>query len=828
LVGIVIVSHSAALAAGVVELARGMGPAVPMAAAGGLDLPGQPVGTDAALILAAIEQVYSDDGVAVLVDLGSAVLSAEMALEMLPEERRAHVAVSEAPLVEGAVAAAVQAQQGRSLAQVLAEARGALAAKGLGAPSPAAPARESVHDLELLLTVRHPLGLHLRPASRFVATASRFTGATIQAWNSTTGRGPADAKSLSELGALGVRQDHRLRLAASGPEAGPALSALMALAEADFGDEEAAKQAGPPNLSAAGASVGVEASGGWQGVPVAPGIAIGPACFFTASAAERPTQDALDPAGEWQRLEQALAATGQEIEAARASVARRAGPAAAAIFEAQALLLRDEALLGPARQRMEAEHQSAAAAWWQAVQAMARQYAGLEDEYQRARGADIEAVGQQVLLNLLGRAARVTEWQGAGILLADDLSPAEAARLDPHKVLGIALAAGGPTSHSAILARALGVPAVAGLGPALLSLSAGTALMLDGTAGRLWPNPSSEQAEDYAQRAAAQQAGQARARAAADQPAVTRDGRRVAIAANIGTPAEAGPAVALGAEGVGLFRSEFLFLDRPKAPDEDEQYAAYRAAAEALAGRPLVIRTLDVGGDKRLPFMDMPAEANPFLGVRGLRLCLARPDFFKVQLRAVVRAAAMGRVRVMFPMVALPAELRAAKRLLAEARAEVAGRGQPTPEHIELGIMVEIPATALQAERFAPEVDFLSIGTNDLTQYTLAAERGNAQVAALGDGLHPAVLHLIALTVSAAHAHGRQAWVSVCGELAADPLAARLLVGLGVDELSMMPAAIPQTKAIVRGLRYETAQAQARAALALESAEAVRATFKSP
>jgi multiphosphoryl transfer protein len=438
----------------------------------------------------------------------------------------------------------------------------------------------------------------------------------------------------------------------------------------------------------------------------------------------------------------------------------------------------------------------------------------------------VEDVGRQVLLNLLGAGPRAAAWDEPGILVAADLGPADTAQLDAQQVLGIAVAAGGPASHSAILARTLGIPAVVAAGEGLLRLAEGTPLLLDGDAGRIWPNPSPELKAEYARRAEARRVSQTRALAASGELAVTRDGHRVAVAANIGTPADARKALEMGAEAVGLFRTEFLFIDRRSAPNEEEQYAAYAAAADILGQRPLVIRTLDVGGDKPLPYVEMEPEANPFLGWRAIRLCLARPEFFKVQLRAIVRAAVDHPVRVMFPMIAVLAEFRAAKALLSESRSEVAQRGQRVPERIETGIMVEIPSAALRAEQLAREVDFFSVGTNDLTQYTLAAERGNRQVAALADGMQPAVLQLIGQTVTAAHVHGK--WVGVCGELAGEADAVPMLVGLGVDELSMNAPAIPRVKEIVRALDYGAAQAQAQAALALEDPEAVRAVFTPP
>jgi phosphocarrier protein FPr len=361
------------------------------------------------------------------------------------------------------------------------------------------------------------------------------------------------------------------------------------------------------------------------------------------------------------------------------------------------------------------------------------------------------------------------------------------------------------------------------VGPDLLSLAEGTPLLIDGSTGQVWPQPEASLAAEYSRRAVAEQAAKAAALAASAAPAVTRDGRRIEVAANIGSVADAQAAVAAGAEGAGLFRTEFLVLDRRAAPDEDEQYGIYRAVAAGLAGRPVIIRTLDAGGDKPLPYLDLGQEANPFLGWRAIRVCLDRPDFFKTQLRAIVRTAVEFPVRVMFPMIATLTEWRAARALLAEAQAEVAARAQAVPARIETGIMIEIPSAAVRAAQFAAEVDFFSIGTNDLTQYVMAAERGNPRVAALADAFHPAVLELIGKVAEAAHAHGK--WAGVCGEMAGDPEAVPLLVGLGIDELSMSPPAIPRAKQIIREADYAALRAAAQRALAAESGAEVRALF---
>lgn len=825
MVAIVIVSHSARLAQGAAELARGMaGPDVPLAAVGGLDLPDQPLGTDAALIQKAIENVYQPDGVVVLMDLGSAILSTEMALEALPPERRERIVLCEAPLVEGALAAAVQSRLGASLAQVLAEARGALAPKAaqLGLAPPDQPAVTAAAPagpaLTLELAVRNRLGLHARPAARLVQTAGQFAGADVHLRNVTAGRGPVSAKSINAVATLGVRQGQIVEITAAGLEAEAALAALQRLADDNFGDVDEAAPAAAQAAARPAAASGE--AGGLLGLPVSPGIALGPARLYQPTLPDIPAHLIDDPQAEWDRLLAALDQTRAQIQAARAAVAQRADRYAAAIFDAHLLFLDDEALRGPARAAIFDERLNAAAAWQRAVDSVSAAYQALDDDYLRARAADVADVGRQTLLNL-GNGHSPAPLSQAGIVVAGDLSPADTAALDPSLVMGVCTAYGGPTSHAAILARALGVPAVAGLGPGLLAVAEGTVLLMDGATGQVWPEPAAALAADYARRAEVERSTKAAALAASAAPAVTRDGRRIEIAANIGSVADAQAALAAGAEGVGLFRTEFLFLDRRAAPDEEEQYAIYRAAAAGLEGRPVIIRTLDAGGDKPLPYLDLGPEANPFLGWRAVRVCLDRPEFFKVQLRAIVRAAAEFPVRVMFPMVATLGEWRQARDLLAEARAETAARGLPVPASLETGIMIEIPAAALRAKQFAAEVDFFSIGTNDLTQYVMAAERGNPRVAALADSFHPAVLDLIGRVARAAHALGK--WAGVCGEFAGDPLAVPLLVGLGIDELSMSAPAIPRAKAIVRDLEAGRLGDLVERALAAETAADVRA-----
>ena len=830
MVGIVIVSHSAALADGVVELAREMGgEEVAIEPAGGLAEPGQ-LGTDAERVRGAIERARSEDGVLVLMDLGSALMSAEMATEMLEGETGGRILLCEAPLVEGAMAAVARARGGATLDEVAAEARGALRMKasqlgveesGPGAP---APAPGTIGEgPELRLRVGNRLGLHARPAARFVGTASSFE-ADVTVTNETRARGPADARSLTALATLGVRQGDEILVRARGAHAAEALAALRELAAANFGDEDGgaprgtgAAMAAPAPATSPGSAPPAPPAPGTRliGVPGAEGIAIGAARPLGEPAVVVEEGPAGAPEEEWGRLEEARAAARRDIEHARATVANRASEAEAAIFDAHLMLLDDAALLGPARSSVFEAGRGAAEAWQVAGGNAADAFRALDDPYLRERAVDVEDVARRVLRHLVGEAPEAAPRE-PGIVVADELTPGQAAGLDRALVRGIATARGGATSHAAILARALAIPAVVGLGEALLAVAEGTPLVLDGEAGTVDVDPGPAAiAEHEAQRVAAEERSRS-ARARAHEPARTRDGRRIEVFANVGGPAEVAPALERGAEGVGLLRTEFLFLDRQTPPGEEEQLEAYREIAGALGGRPLVLRTLDAGADKPLAFLTQAPEANPFLGRRGLRLSLVQPELLRTQLRAVLRIAAEHPVKVMFPMVSTPAELRAARALLEETRAEVGGR-----HDLEVGVMVEVPAAALAAERFAREVDFFSIGTNDLTQYTMAAERGNAELAGLIAGPVPAVLRLVREVTVAAEVHGR--WVGVCGELAGEPAAAIVLAGLGVSELSMAGGRIPEVKEALRGIDLATARRLAERALQLESADDVRA-----
>jgi multiphosphoryl transfer protein len=822
-VGLVIVSHSAELAEGVVELAREMGgEGVRVEAAGGLD--DGSMGTDAARVQGAIERAMSDDGVLVLMDLGSALMSAEMATEMFAGNGR--VLLSEAPLVEGAVAAAAVARGGASLEEVAAEARGALAMKSsqLGAeePSPPEAVAAAPAEAEVRLPVVNEIGLHARPAALVVELASRFD-ADLRLGKA--GRpGQVNARSLTGLMTLGARLGDELVASASGPQAAEALTALEALAREGFGEGMAA--AGPPRGAPATgppapspppvapeAAAPPAAGTVLAGIAASAGLAVAPARHLETGAGPPPEREAEGVDAETERLERGMAAARAAIEGDRDGLTARGAAAEAAIFSAHLALLDDEALLAPARAAIE-RGATAERAWFDAAEDAASTYRALEEPLLRERAADVEDVGRRVVTAIVGdgRPAGLTE---EGIVIAAELTPADAAALDTNLVRGIATAGGTPTAHAAILARALGIPAVVGLGPAVLAVPSATPLLLDGDQGSVHVAPADElvrSAQQHEERSAARRA---EALEHAREPAITRDGTRIEVVVNLDEPDDAATAVELGAEGVGLLRTEFLFLEQATLPSEQEQAERLAAIAAALGGRPLIVRTLDVGADKPLPALPMDPEDNPFLGVRGIRLSLERPDLLASQLRAILRVAAEHPLKVMFPMVATVAEVREALALLDEARVQT---GVDTP--LETGIMVEVPAAALLSERLARHVDFFSIGTNDLTQYTMAAERGNSRVASLLAGPHPSVLRLVRETVRGADAHGR--WVGVCGELAGDPPAAVLFAGLGVRELSMAPRLVPEVKAALRSVTLDDAREAAERALATEHAEEAR------
>ncbi len=562
-----------------------------------------------------------------------------------------------------------------------------------------------------------------------------------------------------------------------------------------------------------------------RGIPASRGIAIGPAFRFKKNELQIERYQVSDPVAENQRLDDALEQARREIiqvlEKARGEV--EAGTAS--IFEAHAMMLEDPDYLEAIRQKIDAEALNAEAAVADATEMYASMLEAMEDEYLRARAADIRDVGMRIVRILLKlEDSPVAGLREPAIILAQELTPSDTVALDKSLVLGFCTVGGGPTAHVAILARELGLPAVVGMGMDILEIPDATTLIVDGGEGTLLVNPDEATVRASRLQAVSLREKEAKAREEASQPAITRDGKRIEIVANIGNVEGAKVALQSGAEGVGLLRTEFLYLERESMPDEEEQYQAYRAILDVFGELPVILRTLDIGGDKELPYLSLPKEMNPFLGLRAIRLCLARPEIFKPQLKAALRAAVGRNLKLMFPMVANVAEVRAAKELLAQCRQELIESGQMVGEKIEVGIMVEVPAAVIMADQLAAEVDFFSIGTNDLSQYTMAADRTSSAVSALADAFHPAVLRLVRDVVRVAHDKGK--WVGMCGELAGEPLAIPLLIGLGVDELSMNPPAIAVAKQIVRNLSVAEAEQLAQPALEMETPDQVRHWLK--
>jgi len=830
MIGIVVVSHSRKLAEGIVELAGQMTLGkIAMEAVGGIDDPENPIGTDPMQVLAAIETVagQAEDGVLVIMDLGSALMSAETALEFLADEIRAKVQLCSAPVVEGTVAAAVQASVGAGLKEAAAEASAALGAKIQQlAPITGETVEENrsetkdelvvendVHTLEL--TIHNRLGLHARPAAHLVAEAGRFKS-TIQL---KKGDQIASAKSINQVALLAVKQGDTILVSSSGPDAEQALAAIQALHKDNFGerDEDLSAVTGPRRQESGREPV-VEADGSITGLAGSDGCALGPVQVYQTVLPKIARRECSDIPDELERLKQAISLAADEVNQLREKAEKRSGSGAGDIFKAHGLILEDQDLYDQAAAIIEREKVCAEYGWKQVIAATAQAYRELDSEYMQVRAADVLDCGGRVLYLLSGVKASGVQLAEPAILLADDLSPSDAAALDPEMVLGLVLQTGTVTSHAAILARSLGIPAVMGL--PIRDLEGAATLALDGGTGKVWVDPSDEVQNQIISRREAWIAGREQAKASGMKPATTMDGTQIPVMGNIGGPADAAGVLAFGADGVGLFRTEFLFQDRPQAPEEHEQLAAYLLAAKNMEGKPVIIRTLDIGGDKPVPYLQSAVEANPFLGERGIRFCMARKELFRTQLRALLRAAAEENIRIMYPMIASVDELQAALQLQQEVQDELVAEGLDPATRVKTGIMIEVPAAAAEADKLARYCDFFSIGTNDLTQYVMAADRGNQAVVELCDSLHPAVLRMIKMSCDA----GREAGIEVgmCGELAADSTATPLLLGLGITELSMSGPAISAVKQAVSAMSLEQCRFLAEEALAAETPEQVR------
>jgi len=660
-----------------------------------------------------------------------------------------------------------------------------------------------------MITCLNASGLHARPAAALASAAQKFNSEIFL----HKGDQHANAKSLTAILGLQVAYQSRISLSARGADAEAAIAQIEKLLQAGLGETGAETQTATQPTAAR------PLDNRYTGISASPGLVMGQIYQLNSDEILVPNATGQGPGIESKRLQDALQSVTTQIQ--DRLKAKTDSETAQSVFQAHLQLLADPDLTDKAQHEINLG-QTAEWAWSQAFQSTADVLKRLDNEVLAERSQDVKDVGQRVLRILLGRPEEKTTLPADAIIVARVLTPSQFAQLQEQKILGLVTVEGGPSSHVGILARSAGLPMLTGVHEAVLQTKNGLPVVLDGDQGLFDVNPSSDLIAKTNQKRAQWQEQQVQNFKKAHEPAITEDGFHMEVFANIGNAKEAHSALSMGAEGVGLLRSEFLFLKRQTAPTEREQEKIYSEILSALRdtkdARPVIIRTLDVGGDKPLAYLTMPPEENPFLGVRGLRLSLAHPEIFRTQLRAILNSSLQKQVRIMFPMVTSVDEFLAAKKILEEERVRIGAA--PVP----VGIMVEVPSAALLAENFAPHVDFFSIGSNDLTQYTLAIDRGHRDLAKQADGLHPAVLRLIGQTALAGQKY--QKTVGVCGGIASDREAIPLLLGLGVTELSVSVPSIPDIKATVRSLRKTSCQELAQQALKLNSAEEVRKMVK--
>jgi phosphotransferase system enzyme I (PtsI) len=558
------------------------------------------------------------------------------------------------------------------------------------------------------------------------------------------------------------------------------------------------------------------------GVAASSGVAIGKAFVLTNPHLQIETVSIEDPSSEIKRLTDALEQAKAELQEISERAEREMGPDKAAIFQAHLLVLEDPELVETVKGKIAAEKVNAESALHETAQMFIELFEQMDNEYMKERAADIRDVTKRVLSHLLGvKFAAPSDLAEEVIIVAEDLTPSDTAQLDRRYVKGFVTDIGGRTSHSAIMARSLEIPAVVGTKDVTKEAAAGVTIILDGHEGLVIIDPTPEEIETYRKKQVEYERQKSELAKLVHTATTSQDGVHVELAANIGSVQDLAGALENGAEGVGLFRTEFLYMGRDDFPSEDEQFQAYKQVLEQMGEKPVVIRTLDIGGDKHLSYMNLPQEMNPFLGFRAIRLCLEQQDLFRTQLRALLRASAYGNLKIMFPMIATLEEFRQAKAVLEEEKQALLDKGIAVSEQLEVGIMIEIPAAAMIADLFAKEVDFFSIGTNDLIQYTMAADRMNERVSYLYQPYHPAVLRLIHRVIQAAHAEGK--WVGMCGEMAGDPVAIPILLGMGLDEFSMSAGSILPARYQISRLSKEAAAAYTDTILSMSTSQEVEA-----
>jgi len=560
----------------------------------------------------------------------------------------------------------------------------------------------------------------------------------------------------------------------------------------------------------------------YTGIAASKGIVLGKAYVYKKGKLSI-DKDTIPPekiATENEKLNEALKLTKEQLLSIRNKASLELDEDNAEIFDAHMMILEDPTFLEDIKELIEKERIGAAYAVEKIIHKFIVFFSSMENDYLKDRIADIKDVGERLIGNILGVAANsLPDLTEKVVIIAHDLTPSDTSSLDKTHILGFATNVGSKTSHTAIMARSLEIPAVLGLGDILDKVKNDDYVILDGIEGKITVNPDDDQVNMYLEKLKVYNESRINLHKFINLPAVTLDGREVEVAANIGTPRELPAVIKNGGEGIGLYRTEFLYMDRTSLPDEEEQFLSYKEVVQGLNGKPVIIRTLDIGGDKNIPYLDLPEEINPFLGWRAIRICLDRPDIFRTQLRAILRASAFGKVRIMYPMISSVEEVIKANKILDEAKQELTREGIDYDKNIEVGIMVETPAAAITADILIEEVDFFSIGTNDLCQYVLAVDRMNERVSHLYLPFHPAILRLIKNIIDVSHKHGK--FTGICGEMAGDPMASIILIGLGINELSMSPSSMLTIKKNIRNISYEQAKEIAEYSLTLSKAEEI-------
>lgn len=801
MVGLVLVSHSRPLAEAAVDLIRRtVHSDLSIACSGGIGDKREELGTDAVEIQEAVTSVYSEEGVLVLMDMGSAILSAETAKDLLGFDQQDKIVLSSAPLVEGGIAAAVQAQLGSPILDVAKAARESLLPKQdhvqdsipVEDKGPSIVTSSGSEVLELTIENEH--GLHLRPAATLIKTLAGFRGEVLIE-NLTAGRGPVAAKSLVDVTRLQIRQGDSVRFFICSPDPKPLMDSIRLLVANRFGES--------PQQTTPSAEFAEEPkkSGAFG---VSRGIAIGHPAFLVSIPPEIPTYKVRtdsEIASEISRLHLALKVSTDDFDTRVSRMQSSLRPMDLQVLEAQRMILRDPTILQEVEQKIRKERLNSAAAWHQTLARHIADQERADDPYFRARAADLREVERIALAHMIdtGEASTLQEkpFTDGQILVCDELTPSLVEELTRFGISGVIQLQGGATSHGAILARAFNLPAIGGAQSYEQKIRTADTVAIDGAEGSLWIDPAPEM---LARLTSTQQLEHSRLEEAlkqSEQPAVTSDGVQVLVAANAGSAQDISNALRYGAESVGLFRSEFLFQHFNHEPDEEEQLNAYRGAfGNDEKVLPITVRLLDVGADKPLKFLRSQKEANPFLGVRGIRLLFANPGFLRTHLRALLRLAESVPLKLLVPMITDVSEILDLKLRLDGLAHELRNQALPCRWPIPLGAMIETPAAALLIDQLIPHVDFVSIGTNDLTQYLLCAERGSPTLSTFADPLHPAVVRICENVIRKSRENGVEA--SVCGEAASDPDAIPILLGLGLREFSVTAAAIPATKSLIR------------------------------